>query len=1054
MLSFLRRVFRSKSKSDKIPSVEEKPTPDPSPKPPIQTRGTNFYSGINILHSSECDNTDIVFVHGLKGDCQQTWKAKSSENPWPKSLLPLELGTARILTYSYDATVAGKEGVPFQNRISNHANDLVAALASLRQSDNTNERPIIFVCHSLGGLVCQDALVTAKQRSEQNLQDIVNSTRGVIFLGTPHHGSSRAKIGELVSRLVGVIMETNSDIVQVLPRDSEVLARIQDSFQALLMTRRKDEASMIDITCFYEELPTKRLGVIVPKHSAILPGYISIGIHRNHANMTKFANPNEPGFVAICGELRRWMKRIQQTKTNSQKYTPIAHYIIPYTYNTDFVGRSEILLLLKGQLGHLDPQLQGKGHRRAALHGLGGVGKTQIALSYAYWLQEASKDTSVFWVHASSAERFSEGYANIAKECKIPGYEDPSFDVLPEVRDWLQGKESGPWLLIIDNADDMKLFFPQSDESSKPVSSTESSLGQLIPDCAHGIVLITTRNMQAGSRLTKGKRPIEVGKMDEYEATQLLRQGLKHRDEPMKDLLQLASRLESLPLALVQAAAFIQENSITIIEYLELLDGNENIAVELLNEEFETVGRDPDTPRAVAQTWMLSFQQIERQYPFASEILSLMSLFNRQSIPLLFLEFYSEVEKKLEKSDIKMQLVKALGVLKSFCFVRAERGGDHNMHRLVQLATRTWLVRKGNMAEFSRHAMLAVSDFYPYGEFEETQTCTAYLAHAYSVLAMQRIESEEDRLVRASLLYRMGGFFSQRGQFREAEKLQREGVAIRTELLGEEDEDTLWSVFDLAYTLSEMGRLEESDKLEAVALEASKRVLGDEHRLTISGMNDMASRLYDLGKIDEAKELWNRVIEVRKRLLGEDHIDTIRAMNNLSITLEGKEAEEMQRRIVEAGIKAVGKEHPLTLCSRGNLALTIFHEQDEIWEAEELQVAIMEASKRVLGEEHPDTLSAVANLARTWTYLGKLFIDDRHLYPDMDLLGDGRRLWEECVRLQTKVLGPDHPDTLASIPFLEDSQRAIELAERLDANPEAVGMSSVAYMELHDMWFK
>jgi hypothetical protein len=122
-----------------------------------------------------------------------------------------------------------------------------------------------------------------------------------------------------------LIKETNSDIVQVLTRDSEVLARIQDSFQALLMTRSKDEASMIDITCFYEELPTKRFGVIVPKHSAILPGYISVGIHKNHAEMTKFYNSDEPGFVAICGELRRWMKRIQQPQSKPQKHSHVAH---------------------------------------------------------------------------------------------------------------------------------------------------------------------------------------------------------------------------------------------------------------------------------------------------------------------------------------------------------------------------------------------------------------------------------------------------------------------------------------------------------------------------------------------------------------------------------------------------------------------------------------------------------------------------------------------------------------------------------------------------------
>ncbi|KAJ4267323.1 hypothetical protein NW762_003427 [Fusarium torreyae] len=1036
MLSSLRRLLRTKS--TEAPSTSEKPASDSPSKPITRSRTTYFYSGIQTLHSSEYDDIDIVFVHGLKGDCLKTWTDKNANEPWPKALLPLELGTARVLTYSYDVTVVSKDDVPSQNRISNHAYSLLTALATLRQGDNTNERPIIFVCHSLGGL----ALVTAKQRSEQHLQDIVNSTRGIIFLGTPHHGSSLAKIGELVSRSVGVIKETNSDIVQVLTRDSEVLARIQDSFQALLMARSKDEASMIEITCFYEELPTKRYGLIVPKHSAILPGYISIGIHKNHAEMTKFARPDEPGFVAICGELKRWMKRIQQTRTKSQKHTAVTHCIIPYTYNPDFVGRSEILELLKSQLGHLNPHLQGKAHMRAALHGLGGVGKTQIALSYAYWLQEISKDTSVFWVHASSAERFSEAYANIAKECKIPGHEDPSFDVLPAVRDWLASEESGQWLMIIDNADDMQLFFPQPDELSKPITGDEETLDQFLPECANGTILITTRNMQVGLRLTKGKRPIEVGKMDEHESTQLLRQGLQQGDEPLTDLLQLSSRLEFLPLALVQAAAFIQENSITVVEYLELLDGSENDLVELLNEEFETVGRDSDTPRAVAQTWMLSFQQIERQFPFAGELLSLMSIFDRQAIPLEFLEFYSE-EKKRAESNIKMRLVKALGVLKAFCFIRAERGGNHNMHRLVQLVTRTWLIRKSTMAEFARWALLAVSDFYPYGTFEEISTCTAYLAHAYSVLGVQGADSKEDRLEKASLLHRMGAFFQYQGRYVEAEQLQREAVNIRRELLGEEHKETLIVTSDLASTLSHQGRFDEAEELEVHVLDIIKPILGEEHGQTLSAMNNLAFTLSEQDRVEEAGELWGQVLEIRKRVLGEEHLDTIRTMDNLATTLEGKEEEELQRRVVEARTKALGEEHPDTLSSMGNLAMTLYG-QGELLEAEELQVKVLEISKRVLSEEHPDTLISMTNLGRTWTLLGKLSADTRHFYPDVDMFGDANKLLQDCLRLRTQLLGSNHPDTLETRSCLEDCQRETELADRIEANAKAVELNSQA----------
>ncbi|KAJ4029716.1 hypothetical protein NW761_009724 [Fusarium oxysporum] len=798
---------------------------------------------------------------------------------------------------------------------------------------------------------------------------------------------------------------------------------------------------MIDITCFYEELPTKRFGVIVPKHSAILPGYISIGIHKNHAEMTKFSNSSEPGFVAICGELKRWMKRIQQTQSMPQPHSHVAQCLIPYTINPGFVGRSEILYLLKSQLGDAESQSQSKGHRRAALHGLGGVGKTQIALSYAYWIQEVSQDTSVFWVHASSVEKFSESYANIANECRISGHEDPTFDALSTVRDWLESKQSGQWLMVIDNADDMQLFFPHND-SSKLKANTESGMSQFIPQCPHGNVLITTRNMQVGSRLTKGKFPIEVGKMDEHEATQLLRQGLQQADETEKDLLDLSSRLEFLPLALVQAAAFIQENSITVCEYLELLDGSQDDLVELLNEEFETVGRDSDTPRAVAQTWMLSFQQIERQYLFASELLSLMCLFDRQKIPLDFVDFYAR-EKLPPESNVKMKLVKALGVLKAFCFIRSEKGGDHTMHRLIQLVTRTWLVRKGSIAEFTRHAFSAVSDFYPYASFDDAEfwledmtTCTAYLSHAKSVLEAQIIETEEDRLIRASVLHRVGSFFRFQGRYREAESLQREGLNIRRELLGEEHIETLVTISDLAGSLADLRRFEESDKLQRGLIETLKRLHGDENEKTLDAMSNLAVHLSQQDRNDEAIALDRHVLEVRKRILGEEHIDTIQVMDNLAVRLEGEEAEELQRRVVEVKIKILGKEHPSTVHSKANLAMTLFN-GDELGEAEDLFLEALEANKKILGEDHPTTLRVMANLGSVWLLLGQMFLNERHLYPDVDMLGDAKRLFEECLGLRMKRLGPDDSETIETRELLDECLEALEVADLIDAEAAA-----------------
>lgn len=115
-----------------------------------------FLLGIKLLHDCENSVVDIIFIHGLTGDCHKTWRAKSATSPWPQTLLSSELPNTRIPTFGHDAYVTDWRGMVSKNRIGNHAMNLLAAVTAYREKDDTNDRPIIFVCHSLGGLVCED----------------------------------------------------------------------------------------------------------------------------------------------------------------------------------------------------------------------------------------------------------------------------------------------------------------------------------------------------------------------------------------------------------------------------------------------------------------------------------------------------------------------------------------------------------------------------------------------------------------------------------------------------------------------------------------------------------------------------------------------------------------------------------------------------------------------------------------------------------------------------------------------------------------------------------
>jgi hypothetical protein len=217
--------------------------------------------------------------------------------------------------------------------------------------------------------------------------------------------------------------------------------------------------------------------------------------------------------------------------------------------------------------------------------------------------------------------------------------------VLVLVEDWLENKFMNRWLMVIDNADDAPLFFQlqhTKNSNQVPIDATgmDGGLGRYIPECAHGSVLVTSRNKQAALRLSQSKRPIEVNKMTNGEADRLMRVILEDDEVSTEETSLLAARLEHLPLALAQAAAFIHENAITINDYIRLLDESNDALVDCLSESFETVGRDSDTPHAVTATWIVSFEQIEQQDTFTGKELSLLSLFHRQAIPRGFIVNY------------------------------------------------------------------------------------------------------------------------------------------------------------------------------------------------------------------------------------------------------------------------------------------------------------------------------------------------------------------------------------------------------------------------------
>ena len=625
-------------------------------------------------------------------------------------------------------------------------------------------------------------------------------------------------------------------------------------------------------------------------------------------------------------------------------------------------------------------------------------------------MQASLPDVSVFWVPANTVELFNQAYVAIAQECEIPGCNDANANVLSLAKTWLQDKKSGRWLIIIDNADDIQLFGPPGD------------LAKWIPECAHGSILITTRDKAAGLRLSQYGFLIQVGKMKEKESEQLLQEKLQDKLDP-EVLSSLSSRLEQLPLAMVQAAAFIREMSIPANRYLQMLERSDQHVIDLLSEDFEMTGTPPEASRKVAETWIISFTQIQQHNKLAGELLSLMSLFDRQAIPEEFLSSYLERQQNRELSGGDIPVVKALGVLKAFSFIIEDKDDCFTMHRLVQLVTRKWLATKGAMPRFAEQALLSVTKAYPFGEHESRTICRAYLPHANAVLELEGTGSRDERLARAELLHCVAGFSDYQGLWKKAEDLWREAKELRTELLGVEHINTLCSMGGLALTYHKQGRFKEAETLEVQVLGLSKKVRGEEDPDTLVCMNNLSMTIRNQGRWEEAEELQAQVLKIQRTVLGEEHPGTLVSMSNLAMTYADqgrwKEAEELQLQALGVRKKVLGEEHPDTLRSMNNLAST-YGKQGRLEEAERLQLQVLEIQKQLLGGEHPETLSSINNLAST--------------YADQGQWVEAERLQLQVLEIQKELLGGEHPDTLCSmnnLAFTYGEQGRLEEAERL-----------------------
>ncbi|KAJ7200488.1 hypothetical protein B0H12DRAFT_1225993 [Mycena haematopus] len=702
------------------------------------------------------------------------------------------------------------------------------------------------------------------------------------------------------------------------------------------------------------------------------------------------------------------------------------------------------------------------------LYGLGGAGKTQIALKF---IEEWTGFTDRLLVDASTTETIGTGLQNIATAKN-------SGNSLQDALNWLRNNQDN-WLLFFDNADDPAI-----------------NLNQILPKCNHGNIIITSRN----PNLRVYGAHSHVSDMEELDAVALLLKSANQDMSPSTKLLalEIVKALWYLPLAIVQAGAFISESG-TLNTYLDLFAKN---YTELLKTR-PTQTHD-DYKSAVYTTWEMSFSKLS---PPAAIFLQLCSFLHRDDI---FEEIFSRAAnyamklpdqpqskpKRLQKLKSKfnrvfssgssqsksssenemtkareflshflgptrewdpLQYLKLTNEIKAYSLINYDvEKKSFSIHPLVHSWSQTTLADQQSyhlcmcdilgmsISEIpGQNKQLAslrlVSHVDSLKQIIPKLTTNFLLDYAnvyyyvgphtnaaeleFTVFEQQRKLLGDVHLDTLVAMNNLASTYNSLGQFEEAEKLQVVVLEKRRKLLGDDHLDTLTSMHNLAFTYNHLGRFEEAEKLQVVVLEKQRKLVGNDHLDTLITMHNLAFTYDDLSRFEEAEKLYVEVLEKRRKLLSNDHLDTLTSMHNLAFTYDNlgrlEEAEKLYVVVLEKRRKLLGDDHLDTLLSMYSLAFT-YDNLGRFEEAEKLYVVVLEKQRKLLGDDHLDTLLSMHELAFTYDNLGRL--------------EEAEKLYGVVLEKQRELLGDDHLDTLTSmhnLAFTYNNLCRFEEAEKL-----------------------
>ncbi len=636
---------------------------------------------------------------------------------------------------------------------------------------------------------------------------------------------------------------------------------------------------------------------------------------------------------------------------------------IPLNRNPNFTGRDKLLNDLHSEL-HSDRAAALT--QTQAIHGLGGIGKTQIAAEYAY--RHASEYDIVWWVHAEQATALAEELAGLARMLDLPQKDarDQSV-VIQAVHGALRQREK--WLVVFDNA------------------TGPTELHDFLPQ-GPGHVIITSRHYAWRGVAC----PLWVEAMEPVEAIDFLlkRTGQTDRDAAGK----LAEALGDLPLALEQAGAYIEERRMPMADYLTLFAARRKELLEL--------NRPLDYPATVATTWVLSFEQVEKESAAASALMNLCAFFAPDDIPL---ELIRNGNKHLPAAlgqavADELELSKANAALLRFSLI-SRIDETISVHRLVQAVTRDRL----DEPERKQHAQVAaqiVNDAFPGGDITTNPACWSrcarLLPHALAV-AEHATELGVAAKPTARILNQSGLYLKTRARFTDAKACFERALKIDEATYGPDHPEVAKAANNLGSVLQDMGDLAGAKACYERALKIDEASYGPDHPEVAKAVNNLGSVLQDMGDLPGAKACYERALKIDEASYGPDHPEVATDVNNLGSVLRATGdlpgAKACFDRALKINEASYGPDHPSVASYVNNLG-SVLQDLGDLPGAKACFDRALKIDEASYGPDHPTVAIRVNNLGGVLQDLG-------------DLPG-AKACYERALLILRKYFGDDHPN--------------------------------------------